>query len=491
MRLIVLLLLLLGAAVPLQAQTGLDPGFGDMGGFDLEEGDANNFILRKDGSIVVNRVHNLAPDKKICYSLNAEGLLNTSFSGDGYLQDDTSLLMRYYAPGAVLPSENNEFLLAYYVHNYSCAFAKFDANGTRRVNYGQNGSVTTPSLENFLFDVDAQNRLVYFGKCYDCLGDTFSLLRHKSDGIPDSSFGMNGRADIVFGGVYFRSLLTAANSKILVAGADGVGNWVVYARNADGSNDGSFGNAGRAIVPMYGVDLVKMLLQPDGKIVLCGSTKDSVWVVRLNIEGTPDAGFGANGMAQIQLGWLQQAALHADGRLVLGGNVDSAFVLGQLTTAGQLDTSFGTNGSKVWKSLVTGPHRMEGLAVQPDGKILVLGNASNSIGFLKYTVAIVARFVKNGRLEVAAPLPPADQSPMLDLYPNPAGDKLNVLYTNLAGKSATVIIYDVVGRVMQQTPISTQANRSEIDVQSLVPGLYILELRSEDGFSARKQFLKK
>ncbi len=485
------LLILLGAAGSLQAQTGLDAGFGDMNGFDLEEGDANNFILRKDGSIVVNRVHNLAPDKKICYSLNAEGLLNNSFSGDGYLQDDTSFLMRSYAPSAVLPSENNGFLLTYYTYNYSYVFAKFDSAGTRKENYGQNSSVTTPSLENFLFDVDAKNRLVYFGKCYDCIGDTFSMLRHTPDGTPDSSFGTNGRADIVFGGgVYFRSLLTATNSKIFAAGEDGAGNWVIYGRNADGTNNVNFGTAGRAIIPMNGESLVKMLLQPDGKIVLCGS-KNTISVVRLNTDGTPDMGFGTNGMAQMQLGALQQIAIRPNGRLVLGGHVDSAFILGQLTTTGQLDNSFGTNGRKVWKSLVTGPHRMEGLAIQPDEKILVLGNASNAIGYLRFTNAIVARFEKNGRLDVASPVLPEGKSLLLDLYPNPAGDKLNVLYSSLAGKGATVVIYDVLGRVMQQQTINTTANRSEIEVQSLAPGLYILELRSEGGLSSRKQFLKK
>ena len=81
---------------------------------------------------------------------------------------------------------------------------------------------------------------------------------------------------------------------------------VVTRLNANGSVDTSFASAGEAFVNFGGNDVANaMALQPDGKIVLVGST-DAVGsgdfaVARLNADGTPDTSFSGGRHADRRL----------------------------------------------------------------------------------------------------------------------------------------------------------------------------------------------
>ena len=73
--------------------------------------------------------------------------------------------------------------------------------------------------------------------------------------------------------------------------------------------DAGFGTGGRAIVDFGGDDdTTAVAIQPDGKVVVGGYTEvgeDGV-VWRLNGDGTPDRGFGADGAAVVAGGGLQE-----------------------------------------------------------------------------------------------------------------------------------------------------------------------------------------
>src|SRR5205807_7981192 len=110
----------------------------------------------------------------------------------------------------------------------------------------------------------------------------------------------------------------------------------------------------------------RVLVAPDGRIVVAGSVMDSPMgspgsfaLARYNPDGSPDRGFGTGGQVITPgLGLAATAALQADGKIVVvGGN----FVLARYNaTDGSLDPSFGTGGTVT--THFTGPS-----AVQPTG----------------------------------------------------------------------------------------------------------------------------
>lgn len=67
----------------------------------------------------------------------------------------------------------------------------------------------------------------------------------------------------------------------------------------------------------------------------------------------------------------------------------------------------------------------------------------------------------------------------LDVYPNPASDKLNINIINRNHIDGTVTLTDITGRFISQTAISK--TNTAIDVSTLSPGVYILKYQDGTG----------
>ena len=143
--------------------------------------------------------------------------------------------------------------------------------------------------------------------------------------------------------------------------------------------DSSFGSSGivRIGVPAGAEDTPSAsALQRDGKLLLAGLTtgrQSRIFVLRLLSNGVPDATFGQNGVALIDLPnvyRVQQIEQGADGSILINGSSASGLVLTRLTAIGVLDTSFGTQG--LFSADVT-PARF---VQQPDGGLLIVSDAT-------------------------------------------------------------------------------------------------------------------
>jgi uncharacterized delta-60 repeat protein len=124
---------------------------------------------------------------------------------------------------------------------------------------------------------------------------------------------------------------------------------------------------------------------------------------RFNTDGSVDTTFGSDGFAVSKSlnsgpGILSVMALQADGKILVTG----AGLVGRYTSTGQLDTSFGNGGSGIAALNAT---IATGIAVQPDGKILVTtGTAAPSEllaspGFPSPQAGAIARYNTNGSLD--------------------------------------------------------------------------------------------
>ena len=140
-----------------------------------------------------------------------------------------------------------------------------------------------------------------------------------------------------------------------------------------------------------------MAVQPDGKIVIAGWVGDMFAVARYLPGGTLDPDFGIDGLVTTELGAPGDAAsavaLQPNGRIVATGTDNGErFVVVRYLPDGTLDPSFGGDG-------IAGTPRSahywggEDLAIQPDGKIVVVGTAGNRGMTTRF---VVARFRPDG-----------------------------------------------------------------------------------------------
>lgn len=171
-----------------------------------------------------------------------------------------------------------------------------------------------------------------------------------------------------------------------------------------GSLDSTFGQNGIVLVDasMYVRDMVR---QSDGKLVLVGSTGTDFAVLRLNPDGSKDAAFGAGGLVTTDFGANEDAAnavaLQADGKIVVvGQNLNRAgsvltdeFAAARYLMDGSLDPSFGGDGKATY---TFGSERAgaQAVLVQPDGGIVMAGFAD-----LAHFTSVVVRLTPDGALD--------------------------------------------------------------------------------------------
>ena len=184
-----------------------------------------------------------------------------------------------------------------------------------------------------------------------------------------------------------------------------------------GDIDTTFGVNGAVLasISTYGAEAEAVVVQPDGKIVLAGSTRPppppplpplsppgppsrpaggeignmDFLALRLNADGSRDSGFGSDGFVRTPIdyvpgaaNWASAVALGPDGSIVLAGSAlrdntfttDFAFV--RYTSAGELDPTF--SGDGIQTIGVDDYDEAFGVAVQPsDGKIVAVGRSED------------------------------------------------------------------------------------------------------------------
>jgi uncharacterized delta-60 repeat protein len=227
------------------------------------------------------------------------------------------------------------------------------------------------------------------------------LLSASTSGAIDHTFGVNGVGTIPLSDPYtVYASTTQSDGKILAVGtvfndgfddASGTGEDFALVRfNKDGTPDGTFGSGG-AVTTDFGADdeAHSLAIQPDGKIVVAGSSNGKFAVARYNTDGTLDTGFGSGGKVTTDLGdgdaSVYGLALSADGKIIVSGDNDTGIALARYNADGSLDGGFGNGGT-----VVTGaPAGLGadatidgngGVALTPTGRILVVGDESDDNG---------------------------------------------------------------------------------------------------------------
>ena len=249
----------------------------------------------------------------------------------------------------------------------------------------------------------------------------FALVRYRPDGSLDPAFGAGGivRTDLSPIRDFAARAVIDAEGRIVAAGlaeAGGATRVALARYQTDGQLDPSFGSGGVVLtaVGTIGSAANALALQADGKLVVAGSTSvnlnshTDIAVLRYLPTSELDPLFGSGGIATTSLGDRDQvvdAFVQPDGRLIIVGSTysqqDTArnqFAVLRYLADGSLDPTFGVGGV-VRTTFTAGvstydePYRA---ALQPDGKIVVIGR-SNTQGY--YGAFLLARYRTDGSLD--------------------------------------------------------------------------------------------
>lgn len=190
--------------------------------------------------------------------------------------------------------------------------------------------------------------------------------------------GGNGASE----SIYALALQTVAGASRIVA-VGGEGDFIAAAYRADGSLDAGFGTGG-VVKGLFGTVIGAargVVVTPANGLVLAGHRDHDVAAVRLLPNGSLDAGFGTGGRAVFTLSadnWDEATALvqQADGKLLLGGWVYTGngssgdTVLLRLNADGSRDAGFGPGGVRV-TAVAAGTRNDQGraLALQADERV--------------------------------------------------------------------------------------------------------------------------
>jgi uncharacterized delta-60 repeat protein len=342
-------------------------------------------------------------------TLAAPGDLDGSFGGDGIVALDwggvdlaTDVVVqpdgRIVVPGGGGASE--DFIVA-----------RVGANGSPDPGFSGNGFAAFPLSDSAEADAvarQADGKIIAGGFTEDAAGASKgAVMRVNTDGSPDGSFGTGGLATLDAGGTTntVRELLIQPDGKIVAAGYGGpVVEGVVTRLNPDGLPDSSFDGDGRATFDVgAGNDYIDAIArQPDGKLVVLGWTADrGMWLVRLNVDGSPDASFDGDGRKPLvpatgDFGY--DVLVQPDGKLVLiGGGVGSGFLVSRLTPDGSFDEGFADRQgiAAINFGASDSDFPQAGAALQANGKIVVAGYSQTGAS----SQIVVARLQPGGALD--------------------------------------------------------------------------------------------
>jgi uncharacterized delta-60 repeat protein len=280
----------------------------------------------------------------------------------------------------------------------------------------------------------------------------FALARYNSDGSLDTTFSADGKVITDFSGrnEFGMAVALQPDGRIVVAGRSESGNNVDFALaryNSDGTLDNTFGGSGWVVTDFAKGDFgYAVALQPDGKIILAGAILindgGDFALARYNSDGSLDTGFDTDGIVTTDLSAEDTAhdvILQPDGKIVLagtslstnasapmndivhkgGGDSSHDFALARYNTDGSLDVTLDVDGI-IETDFSGGDDASQAAALQQDGKVILAGYSHNGID---YDFALARYHVGAAVQEVTIDIKPGSETNRIN--PN-SGGRINV-----------------------------------------------------------------
>ncbi len=279
--------------------------------------------------------------------------------------------------------------------------------GTLDSTFGANGlALLAPPGTSAAGDamvLQPDGKILVAGTAQTSNGNEMVLFRLTTTGALDSSFCGQGFCTVA-GNMFPNNLALQPSGSILVGADDFTANTAsVYRFTPDGMLDTSFGNGTGKITPTFVPNQTSDTLRglavgANGQILVSGNASNaqgqSPVLARFNADGTKDTGFGMLGLAAAgafntvgPIAVLSNNQVVANVSTTNGSSADVS--VARYTDTGTLDPTFGTGGVAT-DTLTDYSMLPTGIAVQGDGKVIVLGggqagNAATGIVMVRFT----------------------------------------------------------------------------------------------------------
>lgn len=295
------------------------------------------------------------------------------------------------------------------------SLTRVNADGGVDPSFGGNGTIKMPFQAQAAAEL-LSGRILVVNATSGGIHQFFNLVTValvNQDGSIDQGLGTKGVLTLSLPFEQFGSSV-AAIAPTGEGGALVVGSSFLLELRADGSPNPSFGSAGLV------TDLPTLIggrVLADGSVEAVGSgpgpTNEDLLALHYTAAGSPDLGFGAQGLRTFDLGGAEEAhaALWAgDGSVVVGGSsaetgscskgesCEEVPILAALDPGGSLDPGFGDGGVLRLASLAGAPRSwprggVVSMTRRPDESIVAVGSAPP-----RQTVAFLAAFSPGGAL---------------------------------------------------------------------------------------------
>jgi uncharacterized delta-60 repeat protein len=383
--------------------SGLDPSFGTGGkvrtnfGASMAPGAA---ALQPDGKIVVvGAADNFEVATQVFGVVRylTDGRLDPAFGNGGSVI--TAFTDFINVPNAVAIQPDGKIVVAGETESADgsiseFALARFNPDGSLDASFGSGGKVTTEffaapfggvrEVADVIL-VQPDNKIIVAGVAIQGARQpaNTALARYNPNGTLDPTFGNNGRVAV-------RAISTISALALLANGQ------ILALNNVGGiAQFDSRGNLAASVTSgtiIASAHSGRSAFEPNGRFVIAGGARGSggrrdidVTAISFNPTGSIDHTFNSPifdfGLEDIQFANLAQAiAIAPNGQIVVGGisftNSVSVFGLARLNTNGSLDSSFGSQGKLTTEFL--GIDQVSAILVQPDGKIIAIGQTFDS-----------------------------------------------------------------------------------------------------------------
>lgn len=401
---------------------GLDTTFNTTGKVTTAIGSgndqANGVVIQTNGRIVLaGLAFNGANNDVAVVRYNINGSLDTSFNGTGKVTTAIGT-SNEQANGVVLRTDERIVVTGFASNgsNNDMALVSFNSNGTLDTSLNGTGKVVTAlgtgNEQGNALVTRSDGRVIVAGSYHDGTNYDIALVAYNLNGSLDNTFNGSGRsitglANAIDTGT---CIVVQADNKILVGGTSNSGqnpDFAMVRYLPDGALDMSFNGIGKVSTNIARDTCQSMALQADGKIVLAGSsesTKSNFAVFRYESNGSLDTSFNGTGKVTTAFGTSidsgNDIAIQVDQKIIVVGSTrvgnSDDIALARYNPNGSLDTSFGTSG-KVITPIGPGDDSGRGVALQPDGRIVVVGRSHNGT---RYEMAVV-RYSADGTLDTS------------------------------------------------------------------------------------------
>lgn len=354
------------------------------------------------------------------------GNLDNSFGNGGIVKQDITGNNDYGFTSAI--QADGKILVAGFGHIDTLTYndfvlLRYQVNGNLDSSFGINGMVKTDLSSGhddqaMSICLQSDGKILVAGRSLISNAYDFAVARYHTNGTLDSTFDGDGKVITNLGGVndYGSCVKIQSDGKIVLTGfsnAAGINRLATVRYLSNGSLDQSFDSDGMVFTQMGEVyiDGQSMSIQNDGKIVACATTKFpgneyDVLLVRYNSDGSLDQGFDNDGIVTTDVCYHDDAyalAIQNDGKiLVVGSSYDTVNItmgknvmLIRFQPNGSMDSSFGIQG-KVFTEVSNQADFANGVAIQSNGKIVVVGRSADGVSLFSI---ILVRYLIDGSLD--------------------------------------------------------------------------------------------